>query len=379
VPPLAPVALTLLAGLLVYVRIHLKHGESGDPGQRAIDHAWEYLTPKMHRPKFSSRDADFVARLSVTSIGKGAPELREQSLERLLKLTRTQVADGKRPSGDLASLRCLEIDDAFRLGQDPVPILTADLSAGLAGEVPLVYCEQLLDAWPEETRATGQRARLRVLLCEKAFDLGMQPADLLQLGRVSPAFGRVIRLSSERELHSLKYIHDHRDDRPWQKQGSASAVFELARYPSLGRQYLSDHPDLLLFQPMSVGDRGRDVSAPILICASGVYYRELAITNLRVQIAVKQTAGRFRITVGNNSIALDDEPLVLIRRLQGWVRFLFQELLPQAGRDPAMPESDRLRALLTQKALTCPECGNSFLPMRGEVGMTTEESRAGSV
>jgi len=373
-PPLVPVALVLLAALLIYLRIWIVSIEKGDPGQRAIDHAWRELSPRMHHPTFERADADFVARLSVSSIGKGEPALREQSLERLLKVTRQQVGAGKLASGDLAALRCLEMDDAFRLGQDPVPGLAADLAAGLSGELPLAYCEQLLEAWPDEARDIGQRARLRALVAEKAFDVGLLPADLLQLGRVSPTFGQVFGRASVAELNCLRYIHSHRDDRSWRKIGTASPVFDLARYPSLGRQYLGNRPDLLLFQPMSVGDRGRDASAPVLICVGGIHYRELAITSPTTPITISETSGRYRLRVGKQELTFDEDPSILANRLRAWARYLFQEVRPTAAAYPEESASDRLKPLLAQKAMHCPECGNAFLAMRGDVGIAADAS-----
>src|SRR5580692_9255855 len=125
----------------------------------------------MHRPEFSPTDARFLGRLAVTSVGLGSPELRDSSLERITKLTLPEVIKGESPSGDLAALRVLEMDDAIRLDRDAVPILANELAASLALELPLTYGEQMLEAWPSEARDRGQRARLRVILCDRAFEL----------------------------------------------------------------------------------------------------------------------------------------------------------------------------------------------------------------
>jgi hypothetical protein len=375
-PPLTPVSLILMAALGLYLRVRGRHGPVSEPAQRAIDHAWRLLAPRMHRPEFSPDDARFLGRLAITSVGLGSPQLREQAVERLTKLTLPEVVKGSVPSGDLAALRCLEIDDAIRLGRDAVPILSNELALALSTELPFAYGEQLLEAWPSEARDRGERARLRVLLCERAFDLGFEARDLHELGRVSTILGQAYASEDLNGLLRLRWLWNNRPARIWQRNGAASTVFDLARYPTIASQYLEARPDLLLFQPMSVGGNDREASAPILVCEEGVVYRDIVIKDPDISISVKERTDRFELSVGKQKLVFEQEPALLARRLQGWAQFLFHELLPAAASLADRRTPGKLRPLTKQKTLLCPECGNSFLALRGEVGILTEAQAA---
>jgi hypothetical protein len=372
-PPLTPVALIVLTALVLYLRIRRRHVVGSDPAYRAVDHAWRFLAPKMHSPEFSPSDAKFLSRLAVTSFDRGTPELREQTLERVVKLTESEVVKGQVPCRDLAALRCLEIDDAIRLSRDPLPILVNDLTSCLLGDVPLAYGEQLLETWPDEARDRGQRARLRVLFCARAFEHGFEALDLHELGRISSIFGQAYASEDLEGLLRLRWLWNNRPARVWQQNGSASTVFDLARYPTLGGQYLDSRPDLLLFQPMSVGS-ARESGAPILICEEGVVYRDIVIKGPDLPIQVKsRSPSEFELTIGRHKLTFDQEPALLARRLQGWARFLFRQMLPAARNLVDKHDPARLRPLVRQKTLICPECHNPFLALRGEVGILAPE------
>jgi hypothetical protein len=373
-PPLTPVALVLLVGFLLYLRECLARGPAEGPAHRAVDHAWEFIVPDLHRGGFAADDAAYLAGLAVTSIGVGAPARRERDLERLVKLTRKELARGNVPPGDCAALRCLEMDDALRLGRDPIPLLADEVAAGLTGELPLAYAEQLLEAWPGEARDQGQRARLRVLLCARAFEFGFTARDLQELGRVSPVVGQAYASEDLTGLARLRWLWDARPARLWHRNGIATTVFDLARYPGLGGQYLEERPDLLLFQPMSAGD-DREAGSPILVCERAVVYRDIVINDPQTPIAVRArggAAGGYEMTIGRRKLTFRDEPELLLRRLQGWVRFLFREVLPAAAAAAPKRTPFMLKPLLKQKTLLCPECGSPFLALRGEVGILTD-------
>ncbi len=375
-PPLTPVSLVLMAALFLYLRIRAHHGPVSEPAQRAIDHAWRFLAPRMHRPEFSPDDAQFLGRLAISSVGLGSPEIREQALERLTKLTLPEVINGNVPSGNLAALRCLEIDDLIRLGRDAVPILANELALSLSTELPLAYGEQLLEAWPSEARDRGQRARLRVLLCERAFDSGFEARDLHELGRVTTILGQAYASEDLNGLLRLRWLWNNRPARVWQRNGAASTVFDLARFPTIASQYLTDRPDLLLFQPMSVGGNDREASAPILICEEGVVYRDIVINDPDISIVIKERSDSYELSVGKQKLVFQQEPELLARRLRGWTQFVFRELLPASALLADRRTPGKLRPLMRQKTLLCPECGNSFLALRGEVGILTEAQAA---
>ena len=377
VAPLLPVALLLLGALLVYLRLRLKRNASADATDRAIDRAWEYVVPEIQRTPAADNNADFLASLAVSSIGLGTPSVRESSLERACKWTLDRVTKGELPSEDLTALRCLEMDDAIRQGRDPLPILAREVGNALSGALPMQYAEQLLEAWPDAARDRGQRARLRILICARAFEAGLEPQDLRALGRLSPALGEAFASEDLAGLSRLRWIWDSRSKRPWQKQGSATTVFDLARYPALGGQYLEERPDLLLFQPMSAGS-GSEAGSPILICEEGVVYRGIVIDDLETTIAARPAmkGGGYDLIIGKKRLHFSQKPGLLESRLIGWMRFLFRNLLPGATNLVDLGSPVRLRKFRKQKTIQCPECGHSFLALRGDVGLLTDVEAA---
>jgi hypothetical protein len=372
VAPLTPVALLLLAALALYLRLRSQRS-AFDPTDRAIDNAWEYLVPELQLARSAGDEADFIARLAVTSIGLGTPKVREPWLERTSKATLERVTRGDRSTEDLTALRCLEMDDAVRLSRDPLPILAREVGLTLTGVLPLQYAEHLLEAWPDSARDRGQRARLRILVCARAFESGLEARDVQQLGRLSPALGEICASEDLPGLSRLRWVWESRSKRPWQKQGSATTVFDLARYPALGGQYLAARADLLLFQPMSAGS-GRESGAPILICERGIVYRNIVIDDPETTIAARpaRKGSGYDLIIGKKRLHFGRKPALLESRLEGWVRFLFRELLPGAAKLVDAGSPARLRKFRKQKTIQCPECGHSFMALRGDVGLLTD-------
>ncbi len=212
---------------------------------------------------------------------------------------------------------------------------------------------------------------MRILLCARAFEYGFEARDLHEIGRVSSIFGQAYASEDLSGLARLGWLWDNRPARVWQRCGSASTVFDLARYPAIGGQYLDSRPDLLLFQPMSVGSGAREAGAPILICEEGIVYREVVIRDPDTPISVKPRAGKFELFIGKQSLTFDQEPGLLATRLRGWAQFLARDLLPAARAFADKRNPAKLRPLMRQKTLLCPECHNSFLALRGEVGILT--------
>jgi DNA-directed RNA polymerase subunit RPC12/RpoP len=379
VAPLTPVSLLLLAALALCLRLRSRRSAS-DPTNRAIDNAWEHLVPELEGIRSAGNEADFIARLAVTSIGLGTPNVRESYLERATSATWERVARGERSMQELTALRCLEMDDAVRMQRDPLSILAGEVAHSLSGALPIQYAEDLLEAWPNSARDRGQRARLRVLSCARAFESGLEPRDLQELGRLSPALGEIFASEDLAGLSRLRWVWESRSNRPWQKHGSATTVFDLARYPALGGQYLEQRPDLLLFQPMSAGS-GSESGSPILICAEGVVYRNLVIDDPETPIAARpaRKGAGYDLIIGKKRLHFGQKPGLLERRLEGWVRFLFRDLLPSAMKRVDSGSPAKLREFRKQKTIQCPECGHSFLALRGDVGLLTDsEAERGS-
>jgi hypothetical protein len=315
-------------------------------------------------------------------MGLGSAPLREPYLERIAKLTQARIRNRSISPEYLTALRCLEIDDAMRSGQDPLMILADQLGSCLAAELPLAYGEQLLDAWPDEARDRAQRARLRILLCARAFELGFEPRDLQEFGQICPMIGQAIASDDMTGLNHLRWLWEIKPTRSWQRYGTATTAFDLARYPALGSQYLEARPDLLLFQPTSDIGSDADPNTPILICEEGIVYRNIVIRDPETPIVVKekQQVEGYDLVIGKQRVVFAEDPTMTSKRLQVWVKFLFRDFLPSSVAVKGRRSPGKLKNLLWQKTMMCPECEHPFLALRGEVGIVTdsEVKRPGS-
>jgi hypothetical protein len=203
----------------------------------------------------------------------------------------------------------------------------------------------------------------------RAFAAGLEAEDLRMIGQVCPALGAAYASEDRDGLARLRLLWLYRPRRLWQRIGSATAVFDLARYPKLAENYLKQRPDLLLFQASG----GTDGAAPILVCEEGVVYRESVITGPNPVIGVKARSlvrgGGYEMTIDDRVYKFRDDPTLLVRRLKAWSLFLFKEFLPRARllTRRHSPQGDRL---LLQKVTACPECRKTFLELAGEIGLT---------
>src|SRR5581483_5319077 len=105
----------------------------------------------------------------------------------------------------------------------------------------------------------------------------------------------------------------------WQHCGVAVTVFDLARYPVLGGQHLQTHPDLLLFQPGTGDDRDGQSAGPVLVCGSGVVYRDTPITEpVPVEVRARMGEG-YDLVCGPHRFAFRGRPELPAARLRGWL------------------------------------------------------------
>jgi hypothetical protein len=377
-PPLAPVALLLLIAVLLYIGTRLTMDPTEEPTERAIGHAWDFLAPRLGRPVVNAAEAVFLASLARQSIGVGDPEEREGVLERVGKLTAEAVRYGAAPPEALAWMKRLEAEDAAAQGRDRIAYFANQVGACFAGTLPMRFGEELIASLPVSTIQQGERARLRVLLLARAFEAGLEVLDLQELGRAFPFLGQAYASEDVNGMARLRWLYHIKPQRPWRHAGPASPVLDLARYPSLGGQYLHLRPDLLLFQPMGDDENDPLLGSPILVCEEGVLYGEVLIDDANARIDVRQRSlfqgGGWEMRVGRVTIHFRKDPNPLKRRLQGWMRYLFRDFLPQAERVLVRRAPRLLDRLVREKLVNCPECQRPFLAMRGEVGLPFEES-----
>lgn len=341
--PETAVGVSFLAALLAFLFVWFKSFVADAPQDRAFDHAWMLLVPKLHADGFSADDSAFVAGLAEGSGGHGRPHARARSLEQVSALTEGALDSRPDVIGHLALLGRLAIADGARLGRDPVLLLARQLNRCLSGALPLNFADRLLAGWQAGWLTTGNRARLRVLVCAQAFESDLASADLLESGRLAPSLGQLLAVGQTEDLAALHTLWSLRTSRPWERCGEAFAVFNLAEQAGLAGRLLEQCPDLLLYQFLAGTQRGADGPEAILVCRRGVVFG----TTL---IATPQQA---RDLAARTSIRVD--------RLEIWLSYLFGELLPHVkSRMGSVHKKDAAVFRLTAASI-CPNCGQSLM------------------
>jgi hypothetical protein len=366
VPPVVLTGGLLVAAAFAYLGVQGTWRDTGNPADRAVNHAWTILVPRMLAREGRKADAAFVAGLAVASRGRGTAELREDQVRRAIDKLRSD-----RPGVPYVTpLSVLRIADAAAAGADDLPLIADDVGESLDGALPLDHAEGLLKELRGNPTDTTRRVRLRVLILTRAFAAGLEAEDLRLIGQVCPTLGTAYASEDRVGLARLRLLWLYRPRRLWQRIGSATAVFDLARYPKLAENYLRWRPDLLLFQASG----GAEEAAPILVCEEGVVYRDVVITDPHTPIRVRARSlvrgGGYELTIDERVYKFREDPTLLARRLKGWTAFLFREFLPRA-RLLTRRRSEQGDRLLLQKLTSCPECRKTFLGLTGEIGLAT--------
>jgi hypothetical protein len=374
IAPVIPVGGLLLAAAVIYVGIAVSWPKTGDLSNRAVDHAWTLMVPRMIQYELRRPGAAFLAGLAEASRGRGDTEAREEPLQKAIAALRKER--GGIPY--ISPLSVLQITDDMKRGGDDLPAIANEVGESFDGALPLDHADRLLRELRGDPKDRTRRARLRVLILARAFAAGLEAEDLRIIGQVCPVLGSSYASEDRDGVARLKLLWLYRPHRLWQRIGSATTVFDLARYPRLAENYLRQRPDLLLFQASG----GSEETAPILVCEEGVVFRDLVITDPRTPIKVRARSlvrgGGFELAIEERVFRFREDPTLLARRLKGWAEFLFNEFLPRA-RMLARRRSEIGDRLLMQKATTCPECKRTFAGLVGEIGLTAIAPAIGDV
>lgn len=365
VAPVVPVAAMMFTAMIAYLFVSMTWGNDESPSDRAIDHAWVLLVPRLLHNDLRPADAAFLAGLARSCWGRGAAEVREDPLRRGIALLRSDRISVPY----LTPLSALRILDATRAGADDLPLIADEVGECFEGQLSLDHGERLVTELRGDSADRTRRSRLRVLVLARAFAAGLEAEDLRIIGQVCPELGSTYASEDRDGLSRLKLLWLYRPKRMWQRIGSATTVYDLARYPKLAENYLRQRPDLLLFQASAAGSD----AYPILICEEGIVYRDSLITdpeeNIRIRSRSLNRGGGHELTIGERVYKFREDPTMLARRLKGWAEFLFEEFLPRA-RMLTRRRSQEGDRLFLQKAVTCPECRRVFLGLTGEIGFT---------
>lgn len=345
---------------------------------RAIDHAWTELAPRLHTEGFSLDDSAFVASLALASLCRGRPELRQAALERLLPLTTRLVSAGFGGARHLAALRRLAIADAVRQGKDRVLLLVAEVDTCFHGSLPLAFADGLLEGWEEEGWTREERARLRVLLLESAFEASFEVRDILEGGATAPALAVLVDAADREGLAQLRLLWSLRASRPWHREGTAITAFELAATAATG-EILGRYPDLLIRHALpSRFATEEDRSGQIILCGRGVVFRDTVLTAVPRTIEIARRKGAFELTVDRHIFRFSSDPEVVAERIERWCRYYFQEFQPRVAEVLDWQSPDATAVLRAWGTVRCPDCHHPLLPRLGEAGIAIDEDKATS-
>jgi hypothetical protein len=359
-----PVVATVLLGLLMYLAVRLRWRYGTKASDRAIDFAWSRLVPHLHAKGFWLDDAGFLAGLAASCVDRGRPQLRARSLQRVVRLTDDAVARGACSANYLVPLLQLEASDAPRLGDDPLPLLVTQIGRCFEGERPLSLAQYLLEDKRSTWRTKAQLARLRVLLCNKAFEAGLEVGDLLAACSLAPALDEVLDVESPGRLAQLRVLWSLRASRPWDRWGRAVTVFELAADSEQGQQWLTKYPDLLLVD---------EKSPPIIACGRGLYFKNIlfaaAPRSIDNKARIEEVGVSYELTIDEHRFRQAHDAASLASRLKSWFHHFFRELQPKAVEALSWTAPGKEKTLYFQEAVPCPRCRRFVLPRLGDVGV----------
>ena len=376
--PIRPVLifLTLAGAAATAVRL-VSRAKKPSPTP-VLELAWRFLVPRLHQGGFDRADSAFLAGLAEVHGRVGLIGVDEELLRRLVRLTDLAMVKGNSPPGHLAALCRLWIEKETAQGGDPVALVASLVARAFEGKLPLAFAQRLLAEWSAPWWTAANLARLRILLCDRAFEAGFEVQGLLDAGQNAPALGSVLSTDYPRALAALRLLWSLRPSRPWDRLGEALTAFELAGDPDQA-EALASHSDLLLWYRnpacMVVADSGRDrmSAATIQMTVAGVWLQDVLFPIPPRVFEVRLRSVGCEMKLGNEVFRspIDLDPLS--RLLERWFRYTFHEFLPQVERALTWQSPDRAALLRAWGAVPCPECGRHLLARPGEVGIALKE------
>jgi hypothetical protein len=379
--PILPVMVLLAGALLLALCVYLAWWLRPPLEDQAVDLAWRWMVPRLHADGFLLEDSAFLASLALVSLECGTPQARQCLLKQLLPRTERVVRLGFGGARHLAALRRLALADAVQRGEDPLTLVVKEVERCFRGRLPLAYADGLLEGCLKGNRSRAELARLRVRLCEIAFEAGFELRNLIEAARTSPALGEILREDQADDLARLRLLWSLRAVRPWDRHGQANTAFDLAMDP--GRNLLFDiYPDLLLLHPLPARFASRSLEDPaeepfILLCGRGVVLPPLLLgkfPRILEVIRVPSPQGTvFRLIADEQHLEFLGNPEALVSRLERWCRFFFREFVPLVTDVYGWQAPDVAAVLGAWGAVPCPNCHGMLLPVVGKVGVPLQE------
>jgi hypothetical protein len=280
------------------------------------------------------------------------------------------VTKGTAPLAHFAALQRLAVADAAAAGQDAVLLVVDQVSHCFDGRLPLAFAQWLLAEWEGSWWTTGNLGRLRVLLCDRAFEAGWEVADLVEAGLIASALADVLQTGDTDGLARLRLLWSLRPRRPWPTGDEVITVFEVAEDPERGPAWLRKYPDLLLLD---------EDSPAIMVCGQGIVFQGTVFTEAPRSIDVKARRDfdgvEYELQIGSHRFRLVNDPAPLVNRLERWCRFYFGQFLPQVAGVHAWQAPEGSKAVQFHETIACPECRQLLLPRAGDVGRPINRGR----
>jgi hypothetical protein len=342
VPPWAPAGGAAALALLLAALLWLVRRGPVPAHLRALEHSWTQLVPRLPLEDAPGKGLPLAAGLAEVSIGRGSPEARAEVLAWACAAADRAARADPRLAVCAGALTRLVIEDNVAAGDDPAPVLARQVARCFEGKLPLGFAAGLLRRWGMPWWTAGKRRRLRVLLCARAFEAGLEVRDLLDLGSLCAELGAVLDVEDGDALGQLGLLWSLRAGHDWEEAGKAATAFEVAERAA-GEPLLEKHPDLLL------AVRG---TPPLYVCAGGVWLEETCYEQEPAGGALPHTGAE---------------------RLKRWLGYYFREFRPQLAAVSGRHSGAAMARLLECNGVQCPECRRRLLPRAGEVGITTEE------
>jgi uncharacterized C2H2 Zn-finger protein len=367
-----PGAMALGLCLVVVGMILLGWDTPPDSLSRIVDLAWGRLVQQLLELGLARDDWAFLAGLAQCSIGHGDIAGRADTLEVVRGLMDERVTGGQVPASYLGALWRLTVEDGAEdeEGQDTVPLLAAQADRCFDGGLPLGFLSTLLAPLENEAWSVADERRLRVLLCQRAFDAGLEVRELLELGRLHGALHRALNLKHGEYIAHLRLLRTLQATRPWERVGKAATIFEIVRNVEASERLLDRFTDLLLRVDNVPG---------MYVCARGVLFEDAWILEPPQQIDIINRTlfaeGGFHLVIGAHTFWYAADPAPVVPRLEKWLRWFFQEFRPQLATVYRSRSPAAARRLVARNGVRCPDCRRRVLPVLGELGITADPPR----
>ena len=321
----------------------------------AIDAGWRKLAPKLADRRDAAR---FLTRLCLTSIGRGDPLERANTLQRVIARARDKPAERQL----LAVALMLQMDDSGRFGRDSVAGVADLVSLAFRDEQPVDFAEYMLASYLAVARDAGDLARLRILLYQAAFVAGLTPNDVIDLCSTAESIAEAMRLPAH-HVALLYGVWLNRFGTPWTQVGESQTVFDLATTsPATASKLLAHLPGVLLV--CRTHPDAEDELGPILVTASGVSVGGAVVLDPAGPVSVESLG--CELVFGKTRFRLERAiPETIAEELKVWLRFRAEVL----AAFPAMylsAQSHPASRLLARFVVRC-TCGTECLPVVGAV------------